>query len=148
MWFTLIIKLLDFNFIPNLLEGLQGCQAGRAGNGNNDPWPPHFFLGSSEVERALLSFALDHKFRIYYTLWVEAMAWRRSKWKDYTKKIKTPVWIEMWQHQTNFSPKQVSRWRMIWEQHPGRSLPKYRKKEPQAKYRHSRKSNWEEEEGK
>ena len=41
---------------------------GRAGNGNNDPWPPHFFLGSSEVERALLSFALDHKFRIYYTL--------------------------------------------------------------------------------
>lgn len=63
----MIIKLLDFNFIPNLLEGLQGCQAGRAGNGNND-LAPTFFLGSSEVERALLSFALDHEFRIYYTL--------------------------------------------------------------------------------
>ena len=39
----------------------------------------------------------------------------------------------MWQHQTNFIPKQVSRWRMIWEQQPGKSLLKYRKKVPQAK---------------
>ena len=33
----------------------------------------------------------------------------------------------MWQHQTNFGRKQVSRWRLIWEQQPGRSLSKYRK---------------------
>lgn len=129
----MIIKLLDFNFIPNLLEGLQGCHAGRACNGNNDPWPPHFFLGSSEVKRALLSFALDHEFRNILHIVRRGDGLKKEEMERLYKKNQNSSLNRDVATPDNFSPKQVSRWRMIWEQHPGRSLPKYRKKEPQAK---------------
>lgn len=77
----LIVKLFELRCVLHTrpAKGVQGCEAGRAGNDSNDTWLSHLFFGSSQVDEALFSLTLDHELRIYNTLREEKISYRKRE---------------------------------------------------------------------